>query len=409
MTEEKILKILKETDYVRTGGSPEELKCAEYLRKCCNELEVEARIEDFEVQMSHMKNATLVADGEELPCRGYMCCGSGSVEAPLYYMPNNDRAAIAAAKGKIVLLDTGVGYFTYQDLYAAGAVGFITYDGNVHYEDEDIDRKELRAYVSEGKKIPGVNVNAKTALKMIRNKTQNVKITVEQDEYVGTSRNVVADIPGTTDEYITLTAHYDSTFLSHGAYDNMSGCIGLLGLMEVLKASAPNRFGLKFIFCGSEERGLLGSKAWVKAHESELDKCVMNINLDMIGAVMGHFIAACTCEQQMADYIAYRGAIAGVPIRANQRVYSSDSTPFADKGIPAVSFARMGGGNVVPFHCRYDTMEEVDPERLIEDLDFIACFADDMANAAVCPVKREMPDKMRKELDEYLNRRKKEN
>ena len=409
MTEEKILKILKETDYVRTGGSPEELKCAEYLRTCCNELEVEARIEDFEVQMSHMKNATLVADGEELPCRGYMCCGSSSVEAPLYYMPNNDRAAIAAAKGKIVLLDTGVGYFTYQDLYAAGAVGFITYDGNVHYEDEDIDRKELRAYVSEGKKIPGVNVNAKTALKMIRNKTQNVKITVEQDEYVGTSRNVVADIPGTTDEYITLTAHYDSTFLSHGAYDNMSGCIGLLGLMEVLKASAPNRFGLKFIFCGSEERGLLGSKAWVKAHESELDKCVMNINLDMIGAVMGHFIAACTCEQQMADYIAYRGAIAGVPIRANQRVYSSDSTPFADKGIPAVSFARMGGGNVVPFHCRYDTMEEVDPERLIEDLDFIACFADDMANAAVCPVKREMPEKMRKELDEYLNRRRKEN
>ena len=35
LTEEKILKILKETDYVRTGGSPEELKCAEYLLKCC--------------------------------------------------------------------------------------------------------------------------------------------------------------------------------------------------------------------------------------------------------------------------------------------------------------------------------------------------------------------------------------
>ena len=75
--------------------------------------------------MSHMKDAKLVADCEELPCRGYLCCESGSVEAPLYYMPGNDRAAIAAAKGKIVLRDTGVGYFTYQDLYAAGAVGFI--------------------------------------------------------------------------------------------------------------------------------------------------------------------------------------------------------------------------------------------------------------------------------------------
>ena len=59
--------------------------------------------------MSHMKDAKLVADCEELPCRGYLCCESGSVEAPLYYMPGNDRAAIAAAKGKIVLLDTGVG------------------------------------------------------------------------------------------------------------------------------------------------------------------------------------------------------------------------------------------------------------------------------------------------------------
>ena len=40
---------------------------------------------------------------------------------------------------------------------------------------------------------------------------------------------------GQRDEYIVLSAHYDSTTLSHGAYDNMSGCAGLLGIMEALR------------------------------------------------------------------------------------------------------------------------------------------------------------------------------
>lgn len=68
-----------------------------------------------------------------------------------------------------------------------------------------------------------------------------------------------------------LSAHYDTTSLSHGAYDNMSGCAGLLGIMEQLKDKELN-YGLRFVFCGSEERGLLGSKAYVRDHESELEK-----------------------------------------------------------------------------------------------------------------------------------------
>ena len=30
------------------------------------------------------------------------------------------------------------------------------------------------------------------------------------------------------------------------------------------------------------------------------------------------------------------------------------STPFADSGIPALSFARIASSNVAPIHCRYD-------------------------------------------------------
>ena len=135
----------------------------------------------------------------------------------------------------MVLLDTGITYWVYHDLLDAGAVGFITYDGNVRYPDRDIDQKMLRPYVSKGRKVPCVNINAKDAFALVRSAPETVAIRVEQEESVTASQNVVAEIPGATDEWIVLTAHYDTTPLSHGAYDNMSGCIGLLGVMDTLR------------------------------------------------------------------------------------------------------------------------------------------------------------------------------
>jgi len=119
---------------------------------------------------------------------------------------------------------------------------------------------------------------------------KNIRLEVSQKEYDGLSHNVIAELPGRRDEFIVLSAHYDSTSLSHGAYDNMSGCAGLLGIMEQLKGKELN-YGLRFVFCGSEERGLLGSKAYVKEHKEELDKIVLNINLDMIGTYMGKILS----------------------------------------------------------------------------------------------------------------------
>lgn len=58
---------------------------------------------------------------------------------------------------------------------------------------------------------------------------KTIRLEVEQREYDGESHNVIAELPGKKEEWIVLTAHYDTTSLSHGAYDNMSGCAGLLG------------------------------------------------------------------------------------------------------------------------------------------------------------------------------------
>ena len=186
----------------------------------------------------------------------------------------------------------------------------------------------------------------------------------------------------------------------------MTGCAGLLWVMEALKDRELN-YGLRFIFCGSEERGLLGSKAYAAAHEKELEKADLNINLDMIGSAMGKFTACATAEDKLPHYLSYMGAELGFPVEARTGVYSSDSTSFADKGVPAVSLARLASEKIAPIHVRYDRQEVLSMPQLARDCVFITELTRRMACAALCPVARTIPEKLRKQIDEYLYRRRK--
>ena len=406
MHQDTMKKIFQETNYVHRSGTPEELRVAEYLKTQCEAIGVSARIEAFPVAMAEIEEASVLADGKEIPCKGFFGCGSGTVEGELYYMPAQDPVSIAGAKDKIVLMDgSGIGFFGYQDLMKAGAKGILFQYGNVHYPIDDIDERDLRAaVVGEERKVLCAMIHTASAVELLRNETKRVRITIRQREWEGESHNVVAELPGRKEEWIVLSAHYDTTALSHGSYDNMSGCVGILGVLDALKNEELN-YGLRLIFCGSEERGLLGSKAWVRDHEAELEQVALNINLDMIGTWLGKFIARVSAEEKLAGYLNYMGAELGFPVETKIGVYSSDSTPFADQGVPALSFARLAGGNAAPIHCRYDLPEVLSMAQMEKDVAFIAAFTKRMANSVVCPVSREIPEKVKTELDEYLFRK----
>ena len=404
MTNEKIMQMFRDTAYVRTGGSPEELACAKYLQQQCAELGLDARLESFEVDMATIHKAELWVDGEQIPCKGYLNSGCAELEAPFYYLANTDPWSLSQCKGKIVMVDGYLRYWSYLDIVKSGAVGIITYDGHVNYTDEDIDQRELRSALREGGVLPCVAINAKTAIRLVENNAATAKIVLQQDEYKGESWNVVLDLPGESEDTIVFTAHYDSTSLSQGAYDNMSGSVGILAMAEYFK-NHPHRCSMTFVWCGSEERGLLGSKAYVAAHEQQLEKIVLNINLDMIGSIMGKFLVCCTTEPNTVGYVTYMGQELGFGLESQQDVYSSDSTPFADKGVPAISFARLAPPNTATIHNSYDTIALMKAEHMEKDIAFITAFADRMANAARCPVAREMPDNMKEKLDIYLLRK----
>ena len=196
MDAQKIMNIFTDTAYVRMGGSEAELRAAEYLQAQCAELGAQAVLESFPVQMAGIQEAVFLADGVSIPCKGYLNAGSGEVEAPFYYLRSTDPYSLSQCKGKIVMIDGYLGYWIYQDLLENGAVGFVTYDGNANYADRDIDQRELRAHVSKGNKIPGVNINVKDAIKLISGNVKTAKITLKQEEYEGKSHNVILHLPG---------------------------------------------------------------------------------------------------------------------------------------------------------------------------------------------------------------------
>ena len=404
MNTRDIKQILKNTAYPHTAASPEEMKCLQYLQERCSRIGLKTRIESFPLERSHIRSASLTVDGKEYPCKAFIGCGSGRVEAPLYYLRDSDDLSLSLCRDRIVLTDQPLKMWLYQDMLQNGALGFITFTGRYNCPDRDIDQKTLRPAVSQGKKILGVNINVRDAMEIVATGSQIACIEVQQEEYEAQAHNMIAELPGEVDEWIVLTAHYDSTPLSCGSYDNMTGSIGILAVAERF-LKAPHRRGLRFIWCGGEELGLLGSKAYCADHGPELETVALNINLDMIGSIMGKFIACCSAEYRLVSFIEYMADELGFSVSARTGVYASDSTPFADKGVPSLSFARLAPPSAGSIHERYDTPALVSPEQMLIDIEFIADFTGRMANAVRCPVKRVIPDKIKDKLDVYLNRK----
>ena len=123
---------------------------------------------------------------------------------------------------------------------------------------------------------------------------------------------------------------------------------------------------------------------------------------------MGSFIACCSTEDKLVTWLDYFACEEGFPLKAYQDVYSSDSTPFADQGVPALSFARATARGTGTIHNRYDTTALMSMPQMLRDIAFISSFTGRMANAAAFPVGREIPESVKEKLDVYLNRKRKQ-
>jgi Zn-dependent M28 family amino/carboxypeptidase len=110
------------------------------------------------------------------------------------------------------------------------------------------------------------------------------------------SENVLAYIEGTDkkNEVIVISAHYDHlgkrlNQVYNGADDDGSGTVALLEIAQAFitakKQGHGPRRSILFISFSGEEKGLLGSKHYVKFPTYPLKNTVCDLNIDMIGRV----------------------------------------------------------------------------------------------------------------------------
>ncbi len=105
-----------------------------------------------------------------------------------------------------------------------------------------------------------------------------------------TAYNAVAEIPGSdkAQEVVMLGAHLDSWHAATGATDNGIGSAVMMEAARILKAiGVKPRSTIRVALWSGEEQGLLGSKAYVKAHfgtaeepKPEYDNFAGYINID---------------------------------------------------------------------------------------------------------------------------------
>ncbi|MBR5553932.1 MAG: Zn-dependent exopeptidase M28 [Clostridia bacterium] len=329
-----------------------------------------------------------------------MGSGNGRACAPLYLLESADDVSLSRCCGKIVLSYKQVGAALYEKLCKCGAVGYIVFNGSVTRDDRDIDEKRIG--FETDMHIPGVCIHLKDVLEVVRADGKYAELCNEYREYEGYSQNIVLDLQGNCDETVVIIAHYDTTEYSHGAYDNMSGCIALLHLAEYFSEHRHER-NIRLVWCGAEEVGLIGSRAYCRDHKRELEKVSLCINLDLLGCVMGNFVSFSCIDETMESFLADFAKHSSFPGTVTYGIRSSDSNSFIECGVPTVSFARYPVGDTAISHTRYDTAECVDKDVLMRDIEYIAKFADHAANAPDFPKVREISVKIKQEVEKYMS------
>ncbi|NQZ78281.1 MAG: M20/M25/M40 family metallo-hydrolase [Ekhidna sp.] len=185
--------------------------------------------------------------------------------------------------------------------------------------------------------------------------------------------NVIGVIEGESPQKIIITAHYDHLGIKgdqifNGADDDASGVAGILAIARYYSRHKPKNT-LVFIAFDAEEKGLQGSKYFVRNLPFKKKEVIVNINLDMVGRDDHDRIYAAGGSHypELVPIIEKVQKEAPVTIVMgndqpsdghNDWTMSSDHGPFHQKGIPFIYF---GVEDHPDYHKATDTADKINP------------------------------------------------
>lgn len=197
--------------------------------------------------------------------------------------------------------------------------------------------------------------------------------------------NTIAEIKGTEkpDEYVILSAHFDSWEGGSGATDNGTGTITMMEVARILKKLYPNPKRTILIgHWGSEEQGLNGSRAFVLDHPDIVEKTQAVFNQDNgTGRIaningqgflhaydfIGRWLAAAPRSITRDIETEFPGSPGGG---------GSDHASFVAAGIPAFMLSSLSWGyGTITWHTNLDTYDKLIFDDLRDNVILIATLA----------------------------------
>ena len=180
------------------------------------------------------------------------------------------------------LRNTGYGYRDINSaIENAGAVGLISSRWSKAFGANKV-------FSAGTEKIPNVDLNLEDYTMLYRlvenNQKPILKVVATSKEHGDVPTfNTIGMIKGVEkpDEYVILSAHFDSWDGGQGTTDNGTGSIVMLEAMRILKKLYPNpKRTIMVGHWGSEEQGLNGSRAFVEDYPEIVDNIQALFNQD---------------------------------------------------------------------------------------------------------------------------------
>ena len=408
---QRAYQFVADTAYVRESGTKGEHKAAEYILKAAEQVASmpgkaeyiqTPRMEIFQCPDFQQKKAELVICQpyeKSYPVRAYLngaCTLEEGITAPFFFVGKGDDISLSQAKGAVVMVCDPIREAMIDKIKAAGILGFVTVCGTPIDIGEDRIPQQYRRKASD---LPGASIHYLDALEIVEKEASLCRLNIRQSEISRKSANVAVRILGKEypEEIVTVTAHYDSVPEGPGAYDNMSGGAIVMEAFHYFAEHRPART-MEFIWFGSEEKGLVGSRNYVKSHEAEMRNHVFNLNVDLAGQLLGGNVLGVTADPSVCTELKALMEENRLGVTIKNQVWASDSNTFAWKGIPALTLNRDGFG----MHTRHDTVEYISPRGLEEGAKTLCTAAAWAANEPHFSFLREIPEEMQRELEKYF-------
>jgi hypothetical protein len=177
-------------------------------------------------------------------------------------------------------------------------------------------------------------------------------------------RNVIAELPGRSDERVLVSAHYDSVWRGPGAIDNASGVEGVRRIGALLEGRDLPRT-VQLVAFAAEEIKLTGSRWYVDEAKlrGELAQISGVVNLDCIarGEKLNVLASPDLMLGRAVEAARGLGLLDRYELETGPATGGVDSHWFAENGVPAVTILHFPYDQ---YHLTSDVPDLVDEQQL---------------------------------------------